>query len=234
MSEPVYDGITPEALFLLAENKFRDSKAFYEENKAALNRLVVNPLRQIAGAMTGQLFALDAQMALDPVRMVSRIRRDTRFTKEKHFYRSNLWINFRRQSEEFQPCPYMWFEIRPEEDDWSCGVCVIYASPAYMRFFHERLLAAPEPFLAAVARAQSAGAQSEITAYKKDHCPDAPENLKPWLNAKGFCIIYRKPGLGVLQDDSILAALGEQYAAFAEMYRWLCASAEEYISDGAA
>lgn len=233
MSEPYgsYWGVTPEGLFLLRENKFRDSKEFYEENKEALQRLAIDPLRQIAAAMAEQLAALDPHMLLEPSKMVSRVRRDTRFTKEKYLYRSNLWINFSRKSDQPLPWPYMWFEIRPEEDDWSCGVCPFNASPAFMRFFRERLLAGPEPFFAALAQAKSLGAEVEFDAYKKDKFPDAPENLKPWLNAKGFCVMRRVPGLEIARDGAILAALREQYAAFAGMYRWLLAAAEEFLTE---
>ncbi len=225
-----YEGIAQEGLHLLMENKFRDSQEFYEENKPALQRLVITPLRQIAGALAEQLSALDGQMTLEPSRMVARVRRDTRFTKEKYLYRSNLWINFTRRGEEPLPWPYMWFEIQPEENYWSCGICAFNAPPAFMRFFRERLLAAPEPFLAAVVRARSSGAEPHFDAYKKDRAHDAPEDLKPWLNAKGFHIMYKQPGLEILQDSAVLVALREQYTAFADMYRWLLATAEDFLA----
>ena len=235
MSEQLgkYEGIKPEGLFLLRENKFRDSKEFYEENKEALQRLAITPLRQLAAALAEQMTALDPRMMLESSKMVSRIRRDTRFTKEKYLYRSNLWINFKRRSDTPPPWPwpYMWFEIRPEEDDWSCGVCAYEMSPAYMRFFRERISADSKPFFAALEKAQSLGAQVEFDSYKKDKYPDAPEKLKPWLNAKGFFVMHRAPGLAIVEDDAILAALREQYAAFADMYRWLLAAAEDFLKE---
>jgi uncharacterized protein (DUF2461 family) len=230
----LYDGIFPEALHLLAENRFRDSHAFYEENKARLQSLAVNPLRQVAAALCPQLAALDGEMQLVPGRMVSRIRRDTRFTKEKQFYRSNLWINFRRALPDTReaappPTPYFWFEIRPEEDDWSCGVCPLYASPAFMRFFRERILKNPQAFLDTLAVAQSKGATPEIDVYKKQRYPDAAEALRPWLNAKTYCLIYRQPGLEILRDHAILDALCAQFAVYAPHYKWLLAAARDFL-----
>ena len=42
-----FPGIPAESLFLLAENRFQDSKAFYEEHKPQINKTVVHPLKQL-------------------------------------------------------------------------------------------------------------------------------------------------------------------------------------------
>lgn len=40
-----FSGIRPEAIWLLAENRFHDSREFYEEHKAQLKTQIVEPLR---------------------------------------------------------------------------------------------------------------------------------------------------------------------------------------------
>ena len=42
-----YEGISSEILFLLAENRFQDSKSFYEEHKAAIKAGAIDPLRRL-------------------------------------------------------------------------------------------------------------------------------------------------------------------------------------------
>ena len=53
-----FNGITPKAIELLSENRFNDSKAFYEEHKEELKQLATIPMRQIvldlAEMMMGQ------------------------------------------------------------------------------------------------------------------------------------------------------------------------------------
>ena len=97
-----YNGITPEAMWLLAQNKFENSKPFYEEHKEEIKAGVTVPLRQIAGELSPLMYEIDEMMNLDPVRMVSRVRRDTRFSKNKNLYRDNLWIMFQRPKREWQ------------------------------------------------------------------------------------------------------------------------------------
>jgi len=55
----------------MAQNRFENSKAFYEEHKQELKDGFTVPLRQIAMALGGKVFELDDMIVTDPVRMVS-------------------------------------------------------------------------------------------------------------------------------------------------------------------
>ena len=91
-----YEGISRETLFLLADNRFRNSKEFYDEHKEELKSGITVPMRQIAGIISSEFAKLDPLMVTNPVKMVSRIRRDTRYTKDQSLYRENMWIMFMR------------------------------------------------------------------------------------------------------------------------------------------
>ena len=71
-----FPGISADSLFLLAENRFQDSKVFYEEHKPTINRTVVHPLRQLVAELTPAMLAIDPLLGGN----VSRVRRDNRFT----------------------------------------------------------------------------------------------------------------------------------------------------------
>ena len=53
-----YKGITPEALFLLADNRFRNSKEYYESRKEEIKSGVTEPMRQLAGLIGGELLSV--------------------------------------------------------------------------------------------------------------------------------------------------------------------------------
>ena len=42
----IYDGITRDSLFLLADNRFRDSKAYYEEHKEEMDKELENVIKE--------------------------------------------------------------------------------------------------------------------------------------------------------------------------------------------
>lgn len=77
-------------------NRFNDSKAFYEENKEKIKANMTVPMRQIAASLSDMMLDIDPFMNTIPTKMVSRVRRDTRYTHDKHLYRENMWIMFMR------------------------------------------------------------------------------------------------------------------------------------------
>lgn len=62
-----FNGITPKAIELLSENRFNDSKAFYEEHKEELKQLATIPMRQIVLDLAEMMTELDDKMYTDPV-----------------------------------------------------------------------------------------------------------------------------------------------------------------------
>lgn len=91
-----FKGITQDTLFLMQLNRFNDSKAFYEENKEKIKANMTVPMRQIAASLSDMMLDIDPFMNTIPTKMVSRVRRDTRYTHDKHLYRENMWIMFMR------------------------------------------------------------------------------------------------------------------------------------------
>jgi len=223
-----YTGITPDALFLLSRNRHEDSKAFYDAHKAQIKQLVFEPLSQLIEALSDDFARLDPAMQLNPPKMMSRIRRDTRFTKEKHMYRDSVWAMFMRPKDDYPflwPC--FWFEVKPAQGFWSCGVCVYDQTPKFMQFVRERI---DKEFFAAANKAIKAGAVLECESYKKDRAPDADKRLKPYLNAKTFMFKYTCEDLSMLESDAVIDHLRQIYKACHPMYAWLQKAAEEYIS----
>jgi len=223
-----YTGIPPEGLFLLSQNKFEDSKDFYEAHKARLKALVFTPLQQIVEDLADDFARLDPRMNLLPGRVVSRARRDTRFTKEKHLYRDNVWITFTRPKEEPMVWPCMWFEIKPEQGEWNAGVCIYAAEPAYMQSVRSRIISDAQAFLAAAEEAIAAGAAMLPEPFKKEKYPDAPVTLKPYLNAKSFILMHTSKDMGLLAQPALVGELRRLYGAYGAMYTWLLRAAEAY------
>ena len=225
-----YTGIPAEGLFLLSQNRFEDSKEFYEAHKAQLKAQVFTPMMQIVEDLADGLAKLDSRMNLLPGRIISRARRDTRFTKEKHLYRDNVWITFTRPKEEPMVWPCMWFEIKPEEGEWNAGVCIYAAEPAYMQSLRPRIEKDAEGFLAAANEAIAAGAVMLPDSFKREKYPDAPVSLKPYLNAKSFIFMYTSKDMALLSQPALVDELHRLYTAYGAMYKWLQGAAEAYLS----
>ena len=85
--------LTPQALDFLFENKIRDSKLWYTEHKELHKKLVVEPFREFVSNMQPYIDKIDTNLSCNPMR-ISRIYRDTRFSKDKTTFRDNVWYGF--------------------------------------------------------------------------------------------------------------------------------------------
>lgn len=222
-----YNGISREALFLLAENRFQDSKAFYEAHKEELKRGVTVPLRQLAGIFGEELLAVDPLMCTVPTKMVSRIRRDTRFTKDKSLYRENMWIMFMRPKHEWENYPAFWFEVTP--GGYSMGVGLYGQAPGLMETFRAHVRENETAFRAAVRDALAAGASIYGERYKRPQ-PGCPAGLEALYNCKHFGFLLGSSRLEDLADETIIDLMRGYFRLLAPTYRFLLAVSDEYFS----
>lgn len=224
-----FQGFDRDTFFLLAENKFNDSKPFYDSVKDQIKQKAVNPMREICAALAEQLFALDDQMNLIPVKMVSRIRRDTRRAKNKEMYRENVWAMFMRRKQEWRYQPCMWFEIMPV--GYSMGVGMYDSDTGYLAHFRNAMQSHPDEFRAAVKQAQSVGAVESIDRYAKDKPGEIPADLRPFYQTKNLFFIRYSSEMEPLFNGMVLDELREAIAAFAPMYRFLLGVMETTIAE---
>ena len=224
-----FSGFDRNTFFLLAENKFNDSKPFYESVKQQIKQKAIEPMREICAALSDQLFSLDEQMNLTPVKMVSRVRRDTRRAKTKDMYRDNIWAMFMRHKYEWHYQPCMWFEIAP--GGYSMGVGIFETDAFYLEHFRAQMRAQPERFRDAVNEALSVGAVESIERYAKDKPGDIPLDLRPFYQAKNLYFIRYCTDLEPLFNGSVLQELQTAFAAFGPMYRFLLDVMESAIAE---
>lgn len=176
-------------------------------------------MRQICSDLSDKLFEIDPQMNLIPTKMVSRIRRDTRFSKNKNLYRSNMWAMFMRDKHQWRYKPCMWFEFMP--GGYDIGVGLFDCEPALMEKYRETVLENPKLFRKAVKSALDCGAVPDCEMYKKPKPGNVPKDLETYYNAKYIYFIRHCEDLKPLFDGSIMNELENTIDAFAPMYRFL-------------
>ena len=224
-----FSGISQDALFLMQLNRFNDSKSFYEKNKEKIKRGVTVPMRQIAAALSEDMLDIDPMMNTDPVKMVSRVRRDTRYTKDKRLYRENMWIMFMRPKHEWRMYPCMWFEVTPQS--WFCGVGTYDAPAGLMEVFRSNIVRREDEFSAAAESALSIGAEYSAELYKRPK-PGCPKGLERYYNAKHMGFLFKSTDMSALEDSGLIEILREKYKHYAPMYQFLKSVSDEYISKG--
>ena len=227
-----YDGITPETLMLLSENRFRNSRDFYEENKKRIKEGITIPLQQIICALSDTIIEIDEDIPIIPQKMVSRVRRDTRYTKDKHMYRENLWAMFTRDKHALPHFPCMWFEFFP--DGYSYGVAMFRYDAKGLAAFRQKLIDKPDEFRRALTSVEITGAQLFIESFKKNK-PDidkVADDLKLFYNAKDFGFTFHSGDMIKLIDGSIIEELTYAVRAFEPMYKFLAEITDDLMAKG--
>ena len=223
-----FDGIKTDGIFLLARNKFENNKEFYEQNKALIKKLVMDPVKQLAAIIGEDMFRYDPKMELDPNRMVSRIRRDTRFSKNKDMYRENVWIMFmqNKKIDPFVPC--FWFEFF--QDHFNCGVTFFEANARVFEIYRDMILRYPSVFRRAVKSCLSAGCVVSGHPYKKEreHTQDVPKDLRTFYNTKSLTFMKTYYDITVLENDSFIDELKDTYKKMNPYYQFLLNVYESY------
>ena len=220
-----YNGIEPDTLFLAAQNRFENSRIFYEEHKQELKDGFTVPMRQIAAEIVPQIYDIDDKVMTNPVRMVSRFFRDTRYSKDKHLYRDNLWVMFMRNKHEWQQYPCMWFEVT--QNYWSYGVGMFWVDATYLELYRKALLERPQEFLKAVEACEKTGAMYCPEFYKKQKPGNPIPEIEPYYNIKDMHFIAQRTDFETLQSEALIDELKEVYKNFSGMYTFLKSISDE-------
>ena len=221
-------GITTDNLMLLAENRFQDSKAFYEEHKAEIRRGVIDPLRRLAGELAPTMLAIDPLLIVDPLKngTVSRVRRDNRFTHDKAMYRENMWIAFLRDKQEWDHClPAFFLDFSIRRVEWGMGF--YNARPDVMRCLRARTERDPARAIAAVKSAQAAGFSLSGEPYARPRSTaETPELLRPLYDCRNVDLMRTEPE-AFLRDERLAERLADGFRALAPLYTLMIESIEE-------
>ena len=231
MNSNLFKGFDEDTFFLLAENRFNDSKVHYDSVKELLNEKATVPMRNLCSDLCQQLFEIDEHMNLVPTKMVSRIRRDTRRSKNKEMYRENMWCMFMRHKKEWNHQPCMWFEFTPQ--GYSIGIGLYYPLPSYFEAYRKVILENPDEFKQAVLSAESVGALPSFETYNKvkPGTEFLPDELKSYYNARDLYFIKYSTDMNPLFDGSIIYEISRCIDAFAPLYKFLIKVMEKIIAE---
>ena len=117
----MFDGFPEETVRFFLELRFHNDASFFNAHRDEYEKYVREPFYAFIDAMTPAVRQVADDMELRPARCLARIRRDTRFTKDKSPYRDHMWLLFRRGGEERENAAMYWFELAPERVEWGLG-----------------------------------------------------------------------------------------------------------------
>lgn len=184
----IFDRFTPQMLDFLAENHIRNSKEWYEAHKEDYRQLVVQPYYELIEQMAPTMTAIDPLFVTQPSRCLSRVRRDTRYTKNKDLYRDHAWIVFRHAKKRLGSALCYYFGV--DQDSWGYGVGYYDIPRDVLAECQDMILKEDLHFRKAFSAMKNGNFRLEGEFYKRPKYPDAPEEYQDWLNRKQLNVSF--------------------------------------------
>ena len=96
----VFNGFSPHSLAFFEALAGNNSKLWFDAHRAEYERYLLEPLKALVTDLAAPLLAIDPELVIIPAvdKTISRIYRDTRFSRNKSPYKTCLWITFNAQA----------------------------------------------------------------------------------------------------------------------------------------
>lgn len=201
-----------EMLDVMMGIRFNNDKAYMDATRDVYLRKMRQPYYDLINALAPTMLEIDAGMEVRPSKCLSRIFRDTRYSRDKSPYRDHHWVAFRHEGEPRDQSVMYWFEIRLEAVSWGLGFWGENRNA--MDAMRRRMEAFPDEFLAHLRLIDGLGFVMEGAQYARRAVPDSiPEELHPWYLKKELYLgkagidpeVVFKPGLADLLAADFLA-----------------------------
>jgi uncharacterized protein (TIGR02453 family) len=185
---PPFEGFAPVAFEFLRELAARQDREWMARNKAVYERSLRDPMASLVAAVSEGLAEAGSPLRGDPRRSVFRIHRDTRFSKDKRPYKTNIGATLTRDGAKLSP-GLLYVHIDPAGPFLAAGF--YHPEPPTLHRLRRRLAERPDEWRETRARLAEAGLElsrgEALTrpprGYEEVSDPDIGDvlKLKSWI-----------------------------------------------------
>ena len=214
-----FTGFTPATIQFFRDLEENNYKPWFEANKTVYEKELQLPFKALVTAMTPAMYNIDNRFELRPHRVLSRIYRDTRFSKDKSPYKTCLWMTFQRQVADWMNFPGYFMELSAE--GYLLGMGLYAAKKQTMEEFRSRIEDDPTHFRSISEELTTKrGFSIEGELYKRPLPNELDEYFQPWMQRKSVWLMKKRPiGEEVFNED-ILRILEEDFTSMKDLYNF--------------
>lgn len=212
-----FNGFTDESIAFMLDIRFNNNKDFMQRHRAEYIKKLRDPYYRLIEGLTDTMLAIDPKMEVHPVKVLSRIFRDTRFSKDKSPYRDHHWIAFRRQGLPRIAAPMFWAEIRIERVSWGLGFWG--ENKDALNVLRSQMLENPKQFIKLLGDVKEQGFVLEGNTYKRLAVPPklAAELTELYLK-KELLFIKTPEDASLIFSNAFEKKLQEDFTALSPIY----------------
>jgi uncharacterized protein (TIGR02453 family) len=218
-----FAGFSPATFQFLRSLCDNNNKGWFELHKGDYHEHLLRPLQALAAGLGPLILSIDPDFEVTPAinKTISRIYRDTRFSKDKSPYKTSHWITFKRQRLEWKDYPAFFFELSPYS--YRYGMGFYSATRETMERFRRGIDANPAKFISLTSSLTGQGGFSiEGEEYKCPLKTDIPEELLSWYNRKNLYLVSNNQVDGDRIEKELISELIRGFKAIAPLYDYMC------------
>ena len=141
----MFQGYSNETFEFFMAIRFNNNRPFFLDNRDWYLRAVREPSLALARELADTVEAIDPNLERRDHRVVSRINRDIRFSRDKSPYRDCCWLSFHHTGEDKGKLPGFYFEVRDSGGYYGMGF--YRGNKALMDLIRKRILEKPREML---------------------------------------------------------------------------------------
>ena len=218
----MFTGFTEETIQFFLDLKFHNNASFFHEQHDRYIECVQRPFYEMIEDLAPDMLKIDPGMEVRPHKCLSRIHRDTRFSRDKSPYRDHLWFLFRHAAEPREKSLFYYFELGPDRLGWGMGFWD--ENREALDLFRKRMRANPAGTLSLLddLGMDRRRLMLDGTIHKRMEIPsEIPERLKRWYQAKDFYIGKIMPDYRMIYSEQIMKEVRKDFVSLSPLYRLL-------------
>ena len=218
-----FKGFSPQTLKFLKGLKTNNNKAWFQAHKADYEEYVLKPLRNLVMDLGEFMLKIDPYFEITPAidKTISRIYRDTRFSKDKSPFRSTVWFTFKNQKKDWTTLVSGYF-FELSINSYRYGMGFYNAAPSIMSKFREMIDENPKEFLKAIAFfAKQRTFVLEGEKYKRIIDKTKPEEIQDWYQRKNMYLVCNRKIDDTLFSCKLVEDLVSGFKLITPFYHYL-------------
>lgn len=206
--------------FLYFNHKY-NTKTWFHEHKEDYKKYLVEPFEDLVYALQPTLLRIDSELHVDPKSggTISRLHKDLRFAKDKScLYRDTMWCTLTRDKANYT-LPCFFFELSPYRMRYGLG---IYRDGASTKKSREMIISQSPSFLEAKRCYESQDVFNFIEDnLKRGPVPDAPEDIKVWLDKKYLGFTVESRDINLLCSSELATTIAQHFEMIKPIYDFM-------------
>ena len=224
----MFSGFTDDTVRFFIDLKFHNNASFFHDHHDRYVEVVQQPFYSLIDDLAPLMLEIDPTMETRPYKCLSRIHRDTRFSRDKSPYRDHHWFLFRKASEPREGSLFYFFEFGPERLGW--GVGVWGENRELFDRFRRKMAADPDAVTAMFDSMDLEGRNLHPDGrwYKRMEIPkNIPDRLKTWYTVREVYIGKSSPPFRLAFSGQLTDVLQQDFRTLAPFYRELRGCADD-------